>query len=134
MAVIPVLQPPSGLLYPNVVTVWRFTETKNSAGKITGRSWSTTTGVACYLEAKPSQFELQGIVLAEGDNIFTLDIWSFPFGADLKPDDVLVCTTGAPKLLGGCWKIRGDMLPNVMLADKQRFIASRLSAPPAGVS
>lgn len=128
-------QPPDALLYPHAGTVWRVEETYAGDGKLLAREWAVVAGaVRLYLQTSPSQFELQGFLLSEGDNIFTLDIGHFPDAASPKPGDVLKMTAAPPLLLGGFWTIRGDTQPVTFIAGKQKFVMARLAQPPTGVS
>jgi hypothetical protein len=120
-------------LYTQRVTVWRETETI-TAGKPSGAWAVIATGVACHLTPNPSQYELQGFVLSEGDNIFTLDVWSFDVAQDIGDGDVLKVTTGNAAILGGFWRIRGDTEPLTYFANAARYIAARLEKAPNGVS
>ena len=116
--------------------VWRYSETRNGGGAVTGtgKLWQVTAGsVPLYLEASPSQSELQAFIQAEGDNVFTLDKLHFPIDADVRAGDVVEITSGHAKILGH-WMLRGDLRPHTWWADKQVFVAARLAIPPEGVS
>jgi hypothetical protein len=119
-------------------TIWRHSETFSAAGKPTASFSLLTTGVPCHVNPKPSQFELQAAaeagLLVEGDNIFTLDKIQFETSTDVRPGDVLKMTTADGLLVGGFWRIRGDLQPRTWAAAKQVFIAARLEKAPNGVS
>lgn len=120
------------------VTVWRWSETFSGTGKPAGTWTAISAAVPCHVNQKPSQFELQAAYEAglhvEGDNIFTLDKLDFPSDAAVRAGDVIKVTTGDDLLLGGFWKLRGDIQARTWRAGKQVFIAARLEQAPSGVS
>ena len=117
------------------VDIWRQSPVYDTTGALTGTSWLRIAQAArAGLNPNPSQFELQDFVLAEGDNIFTLDLWSLHVDEDVEPDDVFKCVSGHSKPSGGFWKIRGDFQALTFVADSARYVAARLQKAPDGVS
>lgn len=119
-------------------TIWRWTETSGVNGKPGGGWGIVDTAVPVHLNQRPSQFELQAAqeagILEEGDNIFTLDKFSFPAAAPVEAGDVVKLTTAHALLQGGFWKVRGDLQARTWMAGKIVFIAARIELPPDGVS
>lgn len=120
------------------VTVWRQSEAFSGTGKPSATWTAVATAVPCHLNQKPSQFLLQAAgeagLLVEGDSIFTLDVLQFQTTSDIQAGDVLKFTTADPLILGGFWKIRGDIQARTWRAGKQVFIGARIEQAPEGVS
>lgn len=126
--------PPSSLLYPNAVTIWRYTETINATtGKLSAKTWATVaTGVACVFQGAQSSHGNTGFVRDEGDNMFTLDKVRMVNGQDVQSGDVLKQTTGPDS--GGFWEVRGEPEMHSQFGQYQQILCGRLPKPPTGVS
>jgi hypothetical protein len=130
------LVPRQTRFYIERVSVYRPVESLSPSGRPAAPHLIPTlvaAEVPCHFDTSPSQFELEGAILSEGDNIFTLDKISFAADANVGPDDVLKVTTGHALLNGGIWEVRGELKPKTWRANKQEFVAARLAQAPAWV-
>lgn len=121
-------------LYPQRGAIWRSAELFASSGERTGETWALRiTEVPVYLEAAPSQVELQGPLRAEGDNVYTLDKLHFPADVAVQTDDVVIFTTAHASIQNAAWRVRGDIQPHTWRAGKVVVLAARLQSLPEGV-
>jgi hypothetical protein len=128
------LSPRQLRFYTCECTVWRPFTSISATGAPDPDYWlPQVTALRFKIGPRPSQYELQQFLILEGDNVFTLDVVRFALGVEVRPHDILQVTAGPAALAPGWWRIRGDMQPLTMFAGEQKFIAARLSAPPAGI-
>lgn len=118
-------------LYQSTVAVARQTRVITS-GKPT-ETWRVLyTNVKCYIETGESQHLVQGPgIVSESDNIFTLDTFHFVFGIELKPNDILLATTGSE--VPDYWRVRGYGNNRSTLANRVTYLCSREPTEPSGV-
>lgn len=124
------LLPPAADLYPHAFTRYRRSETRSAAGKHTGFTLaSTLTGQVGLFEVGQSAKGVQGGLLAEGDNLFTLDQIHTPASQEeLQVEDVLLQTTGPDA--GAYWTVRGDSQNYTQIAQKRIVRAARTPKKP----
>lgn len=127
-------QPPVAHLYPHACNVWRGTESINATtGKIGATTWATAyTSQACYFETGSSTYTDVGGIIAERDQLFTLDAVHFPSTVTLMPGDVLKQTSGPET--GQFFRIRGDTQYRTLFSAKGKIFSERLERAPSGVS
>jgi hypothetical protein len=136
------LLPHQELFYTCRAEVWRRTETRDSAGRPIGETWTPiAANVPCFLEhtASDKAFQ-QGLIYVEGDNIFTLDLWHFPKEAVWRATDWVKLTAAVDFWteepwddVGAFWRLRGDPEPHQKYANKNVYRASR-EPPPEGIA
>lgn len=120
-------------LYQHRATIWRFTQAVDGSGKPAAKGWSVlAVSVPCYWETGQSQHGPDGGVLAEADNLFTLDKVHMPADVDAGSGDVLYCQQGPE--VGEWFEVRGGPQKRTLHAEKLTVLTSRLERPPAGVS
>jgi hypothetical protein len=114
--------------------IWRGGMVKDANRRYQGKNWVLVGHcVPCYVETTPSNYTLQamGIVMAEEDMIFTLDILHFPLNLDVQSGDVLFMRQGiAP---GFFWRVRGERRIKMELAKKVLVAGVRMDRAPAEV-
>jgi hypothetical protein len=119
--------------YVDEVTIWRFTESIASTGKVGARTWAQfATGVMCWVRTGESVKESQGPILAEGDNMFSYDKVMFLYDQDVRAGDVLKVTTGEET--GSFFTVRGDGRVRNRFANKLMVRVNRTPKAPSGVS
>jgi hypothetical protein len=105
--------------------VWRETEGLNADGTRDTPTWARIAdGVACRFQTGQSaKGPAGGFIVAESDQLDTLDQIHFELTADLQNGDVLVQTTGPDA--GEYWTVRGDPKKQNTLIPKLSVRASR---------
>lgn len=122
--------------------VYRNTLARNSNGLVTGGSWArVATSLPCYKKPLPSTLAVTIAGRIEGDNMFSMDQWTFEPGTDIQAGDYLrnvtLSDTGAQiDDFGQWWVVRGQQknyasLGPLQLGRKQ-FLASRQDFGPTG--
>lgn len=122
--------------FTQTVRVWRYQEAIAADGE-PAKAWSIAHAeLYGHIYTKPSQFALAGAMIpAEGDNLFTMDLWSFHADEEILESDVIECTGGHSRLVGAYWKLRGEAQLRTWNTNSQTAVyeSARLSGPPEGI-
>lgn len=120
-------------LYQHVVDIWREAENFDGNGKPLAKSWTKiASAVPCYCnQGKSQQGPMGDLLLAESDNLFTLDEFHMEASVDIGIGDTLKMTTGPT--VGKFWTVRGDAQIKSLMANKLSVLCSRTPKKPDGV-